>query len=409
MASKFGWIDFSEKERRQMLDVVQLFSERETRDELGIGTIRDAFSDYFFPGTSTIQTRPKYMLLIPWMYIDFEKKRIPTAKIGARARKYETDLIFMLLKNGNGDGVIGKDAKKNLVRLPSNIYWAGLGSWGIRRFEGSKEQYHRGLDFFYKADRTIMFEEADEELGDLKKLTNWHPAIPEPPSNLMQQASLELSKSEAAYLKERVLMIYPDSLFAQMLSEARVVKADYPWKHPATQSLSPKLSLSLLHARNFSEVIHGAALVYNLMLSKAAERQDWTDSFENRLEEWKAGVSARHRELRSWYKDIKDFWACDALNTAKIPFLTKTFVQKWLHFVFESPGVENLLGNRGVQDLIAGRESQLKGPRSRLSNRNALNRWRGESGTGRLMFRWKVASTFISDILSGLNRRQGRA
>lgn len=38
MSSKFGWIDFSEKERRQMLDVVQLFSEHDTRDELGIGT-----------------------------------------------------------------------------------------------------------------------------------------------------------------------------------------------------------------------------------------------------------------------------------------------------------------------------------------------------------------------------------
>lgn len=49
MVSKFGWIDFSEKERRQMLDVVHLFSERETRDELGIGTIRDSFSEHFFP------------------------------------------------------------------------------------------------------------------------------------------------------------------------------------------------------------------------------------------------------------------------------------------------------------------------------------------------------------------------
>ena len=89
MASKFGWIDFSEKERRQMLDVVQLFSERETRDELGVGTMRDAFAEYFFPGTSTIQTRAKYMLLIS-----------PRCNAGE------------LCGNGHGAAVVGSVLKK---------------------------------------------------------------------------------------------------------------------------------------------------------------------------------------------------------------------------------------------------------------------------------------------------------
>ncbi|MDF1594054.1 MAG: DUF6361 family protein [Desulfobacterales bacterium] len=408
MVSKFGWIDFSEKERRQMLDVVQLFSERDTRDELGIGTIRDAFSDHFFPGTSTIQTRPKYMLLIPWMYIDFEKRRTASAQIGARARKFETDLIFTLLKNGNAEGVIGKDAKKNLVRLASNIYWAGLRSWGIRRFVGSQEQYHRSLDFYYKAG-SLVGEEADEEFGDLKRFTNWHPGIPEPSKDFKQHASLELSANEADYLKERVLMLYPDSFFAQLLREKRFVKADYPWEHPVVRSLSPELSRSLLHARNFSEVIHGAALYYNLMLSEAAERQDWSESFNQKMEEWKAGLGVRYVELTSWYRNLEEFWMSQGLNTARIPTLTKAFVQKWLYFVFESPGMENLLGDRKVQDLIASREFQLKGPRARLSNRNALNRWRGESGTGRLIYRWGIASVFVSDILKAKNVRPAHA
>ena len=54
MPSVFGWVDFREKDRRNMLDLVQLFREQDTRDELGIGTIRDAFADHFFPGTSTV-------------------------------------------------------------------------------------------------------------------------------------------------------------------------------------------------------------------------------------------------------------------------------------------------------------------------------------------------------------------
>jgi hypothetical protein len=43
--SAFVWLDYSERERRKMLDVVDLFGEHDTRDELGIGSVRDAFAD----------------------------------------------------------------------------------------------------------------------------------------------------------------------------------------------------------------------------------------------------------------------------------------------------------------------------------------------------------------------------
>ena len=51
-----------------MLDVVDLFKEQNTRDELGIGAIRDAVADLLFPGTGTVQTRARYFLFIPWIY-----------------------------------------------------------------------------------------------------------------------------------------------------------------------------------------------------------------------------------------------------------------------------------------------------------------------------------------------------
>ena len=49
--SSFTWLDYSERDRRKMLEVVDLFKERETRDELGLGAVRDSFADQFFPGT----------------------------------------------------------------------------------------------------------------------------------------------------------------------------------------------------------------------------------------------------------------------------------------------------------------------------------------------------------------------
>lgn len=42
-----------------MLDTLSLVRQQGTLDELGIGTVRDAPADLLFPGTSTIQTRPR--------------------------------------------------------------------------------------------------------------------------------------------------------------------------------------------------------------------------------------------------------------------------------------------------------------------------------------------------------------
>lgn len=61
-----GWIDFSKDERNNVLNVIHLLDEPGAVDELGIGAVRDAFADLFFPGTSTVQTRAKYFLIVPY-------------------------------------------------------------------------------------------------------------------------------------------------------------------------------------------------------------------------------------------------------------------------------------------------------------------------------------------------------
>ena len=130
MASKFGWVDFSESERKQMLDIVDLFNQQDTRDELGVGTIRDAFSDNLFPGTSTIQTRARYYLFVPWIYKDVERRlsrnKLSMVDFTKEVERREKKLIRALMAGGESDGVIGIEAKEKLQRLPSNIYWSGL-------------------------------------------------------------------------------------------------------------------------------------------------------------------------------------------------------------------------------------------------------------------------------------------
>src|SRR5713101_4594225 len=125
MMSAFLWLDYSESERRKMLDIVDLFREHDTRDELGVGSVRDTFADLFFPGTSTIMTRARYFLLVAWIYQRLEKQRVGSGQIVERARRVETDLIDTIEQSDDSAGNIGTLAGTALKRLPSNIYWQG--------------------------------------------------------------------------------------------------------------------------------------------------------------------------------------------------------------------------------------------------------------------------------------------
>ena len=136
-----------------MQRILALFKERDTRDELGVGSIRDLIADGLFPGTSTIQTRLRYMLFVPWLYQGLETEECPSARITREARKREVALVAGLLGSDDTAGVFGKRAGGELERLPSSVYWSGLGAWGLRRFEGSQEQYHQWIDEIYRSRR----------------------------------------------------------------------------------------------------------------------------------------------------------------------------------------------------------------------------------------------------------------
>jgi hypothetical protein len=68
-----GWVDFSSEHREKVQSVIDSLSTPGVIDELGIGVIRDSFSDSLFPGISTIQTRAKYFLTVPRLFKDYEK------------------------------------------------------------------------------------------------------------------------------------------------------------------------------------------------------------------------------------------------------------------------------------------------------------------------------------------------
>ena len=72
LQSRIAWIDHDAEARERSMRVLAMFGERDTRDELGLGAIRDNLSELLVPGTSTIQTRLRDMLLVAWVYRQVE-------------------------------------------------------------------------------------------------------------------------------------------------------------------------------------------------------------------------------------------------------------------------------------------------------------------------------------------------
>jgi len=409
MASTFTWLDYSEKERQKMLDILSTFKEHETRDELGIGVIRDAFSDMFFPGTSVIQTRARYFLFVPWIYKSLEEKKVLSSKIERRARDEEVRLIFALLESNDTNGVIGKEAKKTLKRLPSNIYWQGLEAWGIRLCPYSVSDYHRSLDTFYRHLKEASHS-YEEEIDGFERFHNWHPGLPQAPSDFPAKASFDLTYDEACYLKERVLSRQPNTMLARLLdSDMPIESVAFPWDHPICPDLPQPIQEKILHARNFSDAINGASLLYNLMLAEKMDEftgqveESLASYYEEELMEWADYMQSRSDDMSRWdYR--KRFW--DILNKegARVTGLTWRFVNQWLQIALTPEHAQQIAGDDLARKLIHDRESLLKRNLSKLDNPDALARWNGQAGTGKLRYRWRPAETIISDILLGLKR-----
>lgn len=89
--STVAWLDTSADEQRPLRGGIALFEERGSRDELGVGQVRDVLSDAPFPGTSVLQTRARYFLLVPWAY-QYAAGRRCGRDLNAPARTIERQL-----------------------------------------------------------------------------------------------------------------------------------------------------------------------------------------------------------------------------------------------------------------------------------------------------------------------------
>jgi len=403
MDSQLAWLDFSEHERRKALDVIDLFRERDTRDELGIGTVRDALWDVLFPGTSTIQTRARYFLFLPWMYRALERRKGLGTDVERIARREEHRLIDALVDAGETEGVVGIEARSGLKRLPSHIYWQGLAAWGIRTLAISQSEYHRFFSTF--ARRASGGQEAPEDEGDREGTGRkvWHDALPPAPEDFPTVATLALREIEAQYLRERLLARQPGKLLSYLIDQAPApTKCDFPWEHPQSSSFPERNQIELDHARKFALVMHGATLIYNLLLAEAGNNEDRIERYREDMAGWAADLEGDRGNLVKW--DRNAFWRLVKSENPRIPIPTQSFINAWLDLALTASPANGVADRVDARTMVANREKKMKGALSRLANARALELWGGESGAYRLSYRWFRVQTLVNDIVRGLGR-----
>ncbi|MGA3346015.1 MAG: DUF6361 family protein [Terracidiphilus sp.] len=403
MSATLTWLDHDAEDRERMNRILALFRERDTRDELGVGVIRDLLADEFFPGTSTIQTRLRYMLFVPWIYQELEAGGCPSAGLAAQARKREVELVKALSESDDKVGVFGKRAGGDLRRLPSSVYWAGLGKWNIRRFNGSQEQYQAAIDDIYQKrsnrhralDMARRRGEGLDAIGGMSSIT-WHPRIPPPPKGFPQTATLRLTRDEAQFIEDQIITTQPNSLFARIIP-LPLADVDYPWQHPSLSRFTQEQRDLLHHAHLFSQVMYGAAILYNLMLARKKASAEL--------------VKARLEDAKQWLESLDrvglDKWELDwvmplAFNHQQaVSPHTLEFCKRWVELVRASGN--SIMNEKTAQNLIQSREMRLKVGRSRFSNSRALDQWNGRAGLARMDYRWSTVKRFILDLREGLD------
>ena len=399
MATTLTWIDLTANDRNRMRQVLDLFKEQGTVDEMGLGSLRDALSEALFPGTSTIQTRLRYVLFVPWIYRQLEIRRVSASSVSAQLRQAELDLIGPLLENGRSQGVIGERARGSLARQPSSVYWTALVRWGLFLHEQSQGWYH--AHFTGLMHGRAMEESADDPGIILARQPNWHHRLPCPPQEFPYEASFDLTRKEAVFLQGRIVERCSGTLLAWLAQEG----LDAPtggcfWDDSAATHTPTKVRDTIELARRFSLHVEGMPLLYNLLLAERLHSDHGNDDalidqYRQKIDEWAA------KEAPEQFFDVVELWAFAASRKIQVPCLQRNFVEAWTSRLSDI-GPAAIADDPPLRSLIECRERQLKGQRARLQNSARLLDWSGEVGVGRMNFRWHRVHQMLLDLHGGL-------
>ena len=404
---QLGWIHFAPSFKEKVNSILDtLDQEPGMVDELGLGPIRDAYAELFFPGTSTVQTKARYFFIVSYLIKDFFlQKGGKSGDLSQYLQDEEYAIMWELAEKYHhdrnaGSGVIGITKRKNetLARRPSSIYWNGLRAYRFIDTKLSLSEYclnaDRLLEEILSADRRSLEDRADD--ADVEFTNNHRIKVSTYVPGWRNQLDMPLNYEEADFFLKRIRELFPDRLIgklATMASLRDVFLSTNNFESFANQAISEdigdRLKRQIAQAHDLNEITKGLHLAYSHLIN---HRYYENSFFLDRYNSWKETLYAR-------------FIALDSLTVESISETTQIDGNSLVNFI--NP-ILMLTKRRELhiellEGLIAEQEGRMKGKKARLKYGSQPDFKSGEvKSLSHLNYRDGNTRTIIRDIFTAL-------
>ena len=420
MASSIGWIDFSPKDRSRVKKFLELVGQEGVRDELGIGAIRDAFSNHLYPGFSTLYTRAKYFLITPYIVADWMSKYKDKQTGLEYFQKREIEInnaIHEKYRNSPEISYFGKEKiDGKLKRQPSEIYWNGIIYYHLINTDTSLSQLLINKDSSY--DELLSQNTGDDithEDGGLRQKDVVNVTYDPDWFTFIKTNGLILSSQEADLLKDRIIKYAPDSLTAALLADKNLWKiymkhencpfsdTHNPFVSFAEEVIENKLitNIDLINhirlAHDFALFIHGAHIAYNISIRQKANGTE-EDNYINKLKD-KGELWMTNLKEKLFDNDLNNLYSF--LNGLRLNKFTQRFLQDLRILITPEKNWPEIEAD--LCRLVEKQERDNKRSKSRFAKLEkglvvdglAASRW---IGLGLINFRYRAVLTVLKDI-----------
>lgn len=442
-ALPFGWVEYTDAAIQRLRREMEEGGDGVV-DEMGVLAIHTGYADYFFPGTSVLHTRPRYLFFVCWNFLALARAGVKVSALSKAkdaADLWVTSRLMAAEKRGalggapppDMSGIIGRRLYlEEPPRLPAQridfVYWTALRRWGFYRSLRAPDRAR--LFRRWSGSDIVRIGDGPDASGDdaireepLAELNV--PAVPpgwleEEPDHL----TFELTSEEARALLSRLLSVEDVAEGPRLLSKAAQLCAELPPRTTSPDSLRPwddPLALRaaracgqearLERASRASALAHYVRAIYAALVEATVERtrarrvDDAARGYREGLRTLAADRAVRDAALGLALKDLQGdvpgiprrLWAC----------LER--VQHGLAQVENGADPERALLDEETHRLFELAELDRKGPRARLpdSDDGAARRLGFDAqtiGVYDLDYRWTRVSTLLWDLHQGLNR-----
>lgn len=401
---QLGFVNFNTEEKKRVAKMMQLLQESEAIEELGIGRVRDHFSNTLFPGTSTLQHHAKYFVVLPSLYYHAghcDKRFTQRSEVERYIKEAEIQITRQLAEDENGNlrenltGITGintyKDAltdyRKYVKYDPAYIYGSGLATYGMIPntdilglvLELNKSHHNDPYNKSMRSDDN-QTEDDHEHSGTKQVIKTCEEKYDFCNGKTM---NLALTKKEAEFLKGRITQ----SCGETMLSYFLTTDSEIPDKthYFELEALLKEANPNVIGTYNMS-----------ILFSKLMHLVDWRfnyayfDSFGNTDEATKC--EKEYADLLSIYnKDITREETFASLFDYIMPIdsMLTDFCKNCYKAIREND-------TKRIDALVKSREQSVKRERSKIGNSAYKNQGRVKPQPN--TFRWETVKIMINEI-----------